>query len=90
MDGKMVAGMRRNARWRKTRIHVRLALSNGGSITEHDIALIETIQRCRTILGASKLLGISYRKTWTMAHALNSSFESKVFDSVGSLRFFAQ
>jgi molybdate transport system regulatory protein len=74
--------MHRNAKRQKTRIHVTLALSNGGNITADDIALIETIQRCRTILGASKLLGISYRKTWTMAHALNSSFESKVFDTL--------
>lgn len=78
--------MHRNAKRKKTRIHVRLGFPNGGSVTEDDIALIETIQRCRTILGASKLLGISYRKTWLMTHALNRTFGSKVFDTVQGRR----
>ncbi len=53
-------------------IHVRLALPNGGALSEADIALIETLQTCRSILGASKLMGLSYRKTWLMSDALKS------------------
>ncbi len=66
---------------RGARIHVRLSFPNGGSLDEADIALIETIHRCRSILGASKLMGLSYRKTWLMADALNRTFETKVFET---------
>ena len=34
----------------QTQVHMRLAFPNGGSLNEADIALIETIQRCRSIL----------------------------------------
>ncbi len=63
------------------RIHVRLSLPNGGNLDEADIALIETIHKCRSILGASKLMGLSYRKTWMMADALNRTFETKVLET---------
>ncbi|MFZ1109309.1 MAG: ModE family transcriptional regulator [Rhodomicrobium sp.] len=66
---------------RAERVHVRLALSNGGGLDEADIALLETLQKCGSILGASKLMGMSYRKTWLMADALNRTFETKVIDT---------
>jgi molybdate transport system regulatory protein len=66
---------------RKAKVHVRLALPNGGSLEEADAALIETLQKCRSILGASKLMGLSYRKTWLMADALNRTFEAKVIET---------
>jgi molybdate transport system regulatory protein len=66
---------------KKADVHVRLALPNGGGLDETDIALIETIQKCRSILGASKLMGLSYRKTWLMADALNRTFESRVIET---------
>ena len=66
---------------RRAGVHVRLSLPNGGSLDETDIALIETLQKCRSILGASKLLGLSYRKTWLMADALNRIFETKVIET---------
>jgi molybdate transport system regulatory protein len=66
---------------RKAHVHVRLALPNGGGLDEADIALIETIHKCRSILGASKLMGLSYRKTWLMADALNRTFESRVIET---------
>src|SRR5271165_1037273 len=65
----------------QAQVHVRLAFPNGGSLAEADIALIETLQRCRSILGASKLMGLSYRKTWLMTDALNRTFESKVIET---------
>ena len=63
------------------RIHVRLSLPNGSSLDEADIALIETVHKCRSILGASKLMGLSYRKTWLMSDALNRTFETKVIET---------
>ena len=62
-------------------IHVELSFPNGGSLCEADVALIETLQRCRSILGASKLMGLSYRKTWLMTDALNRTFKSKVVET---------
>ena len=66
---------------KKAAIHVRLSLPNGGNLDEADIALIETVHKCRSILGASKLMGLSYRKTWLMADALNRTFETKVIET---------
>ena len=63
------------------RIHVSLSLPNGGRLDEADIALVETLRKCRSILGASKLMGLSYRKTWLMADALNRTFETKVIET---------
>jgi molybdate transport system regulatory protein len=63
------------------RLHVRLSFPNGGSLDEADIALIETVAKCRSILGASKLMGLSYRKTWLMSDALNRTFETKVLET---------
>jgi molybdate transport system regulatory protein len=65
----------------KAKVHVRLSLPNGGGLDEADVALIETLQKCRSIIGASKLLGLSYRKTWLMADALNRTFEAKVIET---------
>jgi molybdate transport system regulatory protein len=64
-----------------TRIDVTLSLPNGGCLDEADIALIETVHKCRSILGASKLMGLSYRKTWLMTDALNRTFETKVVET---------
>ncbi len=69
------------ANGKRAGIHVELSFPNGGSLCEADIALIETLQRCRSILGASKLMGLSYRKTWLMTDALNRMFESKVVET---------
>jgi molybdate transport system regulatory protein len=65
----------------QAQVHVRLSFPNGGRLDEADIALIETLKRCRSILGASKLMHLSYRKTWLMTDALNRMFESKVVDT---------
>jgi len=65
----------------QAQVHVRIAFPNGGSLAEADIELIETIERCRSILRTSKLMGLSYRKTWLMTDALNRTFESKVIET---------
>ena len=64
----------------KARIHVSLSLPNGGRLDEADIALIETIHKCRSILGASKFMGFSYRKTWLMT-ACEPTFQTKVVET---------
>ena len=66
---------------KQAQVHLHLSFPNGGSLDESDVALIETIKRCRSILGTSKLMGLSYRKTWLMTDALNRTFESKVVET---------
>ncbi len=66
---------------KKAKVHVRLALPNGGSLDEDNVALIETLQKCGSILGASKLMGLSYRKTWLMSDALNRTFEARIIET---------
>lgn len=56
-------------------------LPNGGRLTAEDVALIEAIRSVRSILGASRRIDRSYRKTWLMVDALNRSFESRVIET---------
>lgn len=61
-----------------TRLSVEILLPNGGRLAAEDVALIETIRSTRSILGASRVTGHSYRKTWLMVDALNRTFEARV------------
>ncbi len=63
------------------KIELILRFANGGRLTPDDIALIEAIRASRSIIGAGRATGISYRKCWLMADALNRTFESPVFAS---------
>jgi len=63
------------------RIELAIHFSNGGVLTPEDLLLIETIRKERSILGAARASGISYRKCWLMVDALNRTFESAVFET---------
>jgi molybdate transport system regulatory protein len=62
-------------------IALAITFSNGGRLTPEHLLLIETIRRERSILGAARASGISYRKCWLMVDALNRTFESAVFET---------
>jgi len=62
-------------------IELAIHFSNGGRLTPEDLRLIEIIRRERSILGAARASGISYRKCWLMVDALNRTFESAVFET---------
>lgn len=64
---------------RTSRLDVVVSFANGGSLTPDDIALIDAIRAERSILGASRATGVSYRKCWLMVDALNRTFETPVF-----------
>lgn len=66
---------------KRGKIHVRIALPNGGSVDEADVALIEAIEACGSILGTSRHIAVSYRKTWLMVDALNRTFDTKVIET---------
>lgn len=59
-------------------VSIRLDLPNGGSFGPEDLALIDTIRKERSIIGASRALGLSYRKCWLDVDALNRTFEEPV------------
>lgn len=56
-------------------------LPNGGRLGPEDVALIEAVRAARSIVGAGRRLGQSYRKTWLMVDALNRTFESRVIET---------
>lgn len=56
-----------------------VAFPNGGRLSPEDMAMIAAIRRQRSILGASRATGVSYRKCWLMVDAMNRTFESPVF-----------
>jgi molybdate transport system regulatory protein len=62
-----------------SRLDVIVRFANGGSLTPEDMTLIEAIRVSRSILGASRRTGVSYRKCWLMVDALNRTFEAPVF-----------
>src|SRR5579863_10671174 len=60
------------------RIVVEIVLPNGGALGSEEIDLIDAIRSVRSIIGASRALGLSYRKCWLSVDALNRTFESPV------------
>ena len=62
-----------------SRIDVIVHFANGGRLTPEDFALIEAIRVHRSIIGAGRATGVSYRKCWLMVDALNRTFEAPVF-----------
>lgn len=60
-------------------VEVVVRFGNGGRLTAEDVALIEAIRKQRSILGASRVTGVSYRKCWLTVDALNRTFETPVF-----------
>lgn len=75
------AGETKPARIAPASVALRVAFGNGGSLDPEDIALLETIRRERSILGASRASGTSYRKCWLMVDALNHTFETAVVET---------
>lgn len=59
-------------------VAIEIKLPNGGSFGPPDLTLIEAIRTARSIVGASRVLGLSYRKCWLSVDALNRTFESPV------------
>ena len=63
---------------RSAHIAVEIHLPNGGSFGPEDLALIDAIRSVRSIIGASRVLNLSYRKCWLSVDALNRTFETAV------------
>ncbi|MGH6818901.1 MAG: winged helix-turn-helix domain-containing protein [Methylovirgula sp.] len=63
---------------KEAHVAVEIQLPNGGAFGPQELALIEAIRAQRSIIGASRALGLSYRKCWLDSDALNRTFESPV------------
>jgi molybdate transport system regulatory protein len=63
---------------KEAQVAVEIRLPNGGMFGPQELALIEAIRAHRSIIGASRALGLSYRKCWLDSDALNRTFESTV------------
>jgi molybdate transport system regulatory protein len=59
-------------------VSVEINFPNGGVFGREEILLIDAIRAQRSIIGASRALGVSYRKCWLIVDALNRTFESTV------------
>jgi molybdate transport system regulatory protein len=64
-----------------TTIEMTLHFGNGGRLSPEDVSLVAAIRKHRSILGASRATGVSYRKCWLMVDALNRTFETPVFET---------
>src|SRR5262245_36564315 len=62
-------------------VEIAIRFANGGQLTAADLALIDAIRKERSILGASRATGVSYRKCWLMVDALNRTFETPVLST---------
>lgn len=61
------------------RLSIVIEFPNGARLSPEDIAMIDAVRKVRSILGASRVTGVSYRKCWLTIDALNRAFESPVF-----------
>jgi molybdate transport system regulatory protein len=59
-------------------LSVKLHFPNGGAFGPEHLALIDAIRAERSIIGASRILQLSYRTCWLGVDALNRTFESPV------------
>jgi molybdate transport system regulatory protein len=61
------------------RLSIVIEFPNGARLSPEDVAMIDAVRKVRSILGASRVTGVSYRKCWLTIDALNRAFESPVF-----------
>ncbi|ARN80908.1 winged helix-turn-helix domain-containing protein [Methylocystis bryophila] len=62
----------------ETRLEIALHFSNGGRLTPDELRVIAAVRKQRSILGASRATGLSYRTCWLIVDALNRAFEQPV------------
>ena len=62
----------------ETRLEIALHFSNGGKLTPDELRVVAAVRRQRSILGASRATGLSYRTCWLIVDALNRAFEQPV------------
>jgi molybdate transport system regulatory protein len=62
----------------ETRLEIALHFSNGARLGPDELRVVAAIRRQRSILGAGRATGLSYRTCWLIVDALNRAFEQPV------------
>ncbi len=62
----------------ETRLEIALYFPNGGRLTPDELRVVAAVRKQRSILGASRATGLSYRTCWLIVDALNRAFEQPV------------
>lgn len=62
----------------ETRLEIALHFANGAKLGPDELRIIAAIRKQRSILGASRTTGVSYRTCWLVVDALNRAFEQPV------------
>jgi molybdate transport system regulatory protein len=62
----------------ETRLEIALHFPNGARLTPDELRVVAAIRKQRSILGASRATGLSYRTCWLIVDALNRAFEQPV------------
>jgi len=61
-----------------TDVRIRLRFEGSHSLGPGKIQLLEEVQRCGSISGAARALGMAYRHAWVLLDAMNQCFEEPV------------
>ena len=62
----------------ETRLEIALHFSNGARLGPDELRVVAAIRKQRSILGAGRATGLSYRTCWLIVDALNRAFEQPV------------
>ena len=62
----------------EARLEIALYFSNGARLGPDELRVVAAIRKQRSILGASRATGLSYRTCWLVVDALNRAFEQSV------------
>ncbi|ACK49907.1 putative transcriptional regulator, ModE family [Methylocella silvestris BL2] len=62
-------------------VTIELHWPNGGSLGPADVELIDMIRAKRSIIGASRALGLSYRTCWLSVDRLNRCFDRPIVET---------
>jgi len=62
----------------ETRLEIAFHFSNGARLGPDELRVVAAIRSQRSILGASRATGLSYRTCWLIVDALNRAFDQPV------------
>ncbi len=65
----------------RTRLSLRLDLTNGSRLGPGKVALLEAVKSCASISGAARAEGMSYRRAWLLIDDMNRAFEGTVVET---------
>jgi molybdate transport system regulatory protein len=64
-----------------TRLTIRLDFDENRRLGPGKVALLEAVDAAGTITGAAKVMGMSYRRAWTLLEATSALFRTPVIET---------